>query len=247
MIDGGLGLGNPSFVDVVAHRLGHVPAHEQQQQRRQHPHHEQTAPAIARQNQQAQARRNCETEREGRQNIPRHASPNSTRAELGSERDGDRHLAAETKVCQESEYGERQDVPGRRDEAGEHRENTDRRLEGRSSADVVGNGAPEQRAEESADQTDGGEETGLRRPKRELARNQRQRGAEQGEVGRIEHDPEECDCEKCLVPLREWQMLQPCYELIRLLAAVRHSSLPHECVHVIVGRLLVRMLPQRTS
>src|SRR5262245_3474383 len=77
-----------------------------------------------------------------------------------------------------------------REASREQRENPDRCLERGAAADVVGHGSPEQRADESADQADCGQQPGLGGIEAELPRDGRQGGAEQREVGGVEHDAE---------------------------------------------------------
>jgi hypothetical protein len=103
---------------------------------------------------------------------------------------------------------ERRHVPGRGHQAGEQREDADRGLERGAPADVVRDRAPEQCAQKCADQADGGEQSGLRGPQAEFPRDRRQRGAEQREIGGVEHHAEKGQQEEVAVPARERQPLQ---------------------------------------
>src|SRR5262249_57937695 len=94
------------------------------------------------------------------------------------------------------------------DEAGEQREDRDRCREGGGAADVIGACAPEQRAEERADQAYGRQQPRLRLVEPEFARDRWQRHAEQREVAGVEHHAEEAEGEEIFVPARERQTIE---------------------------------------
>ena len=226
--DGALGFRDAALADEIAGRFRHEDAHEEEQHSRNHAGDEDRAPAVGRDQPQADQGRQREADRERRHHRAGHAAADAGRAVLRRERQRDRHLAAKAEVRQEAEDGERQHVPRCADEPGEQREDADGRGERGAAADVVGDRAPEQRAEERADQPDGCQQAGLRRIEPELARHRRQRHAEQREVKGVEHDAEEADGEEIAVPLGERQPVEPRREFSRFLLRVRHPILPSE-------------------
>ena len=211
---------------LIAHRLRHVAAHEEQQHRRDHPDHEQRAPTEVGHDRQTESGGDHEPDWKRRHHGPGHAATDAAGAEFRRQGQGDRDFTAETEVRQEPEGGERQDVPGCGDEACKEREDADRREKRRAAPDVIGNRSPEQRAGECADETDGCKPSSLCGAKPELAGDRRQRGAEQREIGGIEHDAKEGQYEEITVPAREWEPLEAPDQLSRLPGGTVHGRPP---------------------
>jgi hypothetical protein len=128
---------------LVAHRLRHVAAHEEQQHGRHDPNHEQRPPAQRRDDGEAQGRRHDEADRERGHHAASHATADAAGAELRCQSEGDRDLAAQAEIRQEAEDGQREHVPGCGDERGEQRKDADRRQERSTAADVIGDRPPE--------------------------------------------------------------------------------------------------------
>src|SRR5688572_11258779 len=80
------------LAEEIAHRFGHVAAHEEEQHRRDNAHYEQAAPAKSGNNCKAEQRSHYEPDEERRQDISGHAPSDAARTELGGERRRHRHL-----------------------------------------------------------------------------------------------------------------------------------------------------------
>jgi hypothetical protein len=140
-----------TFAQQIANGFGHVPSREEKEHGRNNPDDEKGTPSQSWNDQQADQSSNDQANRERRQDVSCQRTANAAGAEFGRERGGHRHLTAETEVGEKPEYDQRADVPCRRHQPGEQGKNAHGRLEGRSSADVVRECAPEQRAKERPD------------------------------------------------------------------------------------------------
>jgi hypothetical protein len=109
---------------------------------------------------------------------------------------------------------------------GKDRKQANRRLKRRAAADIVGERAPEQRAQECADQADSRKEPGLRGAEAEFAGDRRKRRAEQRKIHRVKRNAAERKNEEIPVPIRKWQPLEPRDKLcgLRLIILSSHAS-----------------------
>src|SRR5262249_21742084 len=183
-------------------------------------------PAVGRNEEVSE--RGCEREahRKCCQHRPRHASADFARAIFRSQGQRDWHFPAEPEVRDEAEDRKGKHVPRSGYQSGEEREDSDCCGERRAAADIVRDRAPEQRTKERADQTDGRKQARLRLIQAELARNRRQRHAEQRKIASVEHHAKEAERKQVAMPAGKRQALKTAHQLGRFAVFGLHERSP---------------------